>query len=124
MTKLIVTIELEDGGLAEDATLYDCDELINLLYGISNGNLAGRVERIESPTVAIVVDAPVEKHLSNPQTVGDLRAFLADVPDYAKFNSYSGSVESLVNFGLSYDPSPTGYDSEGDSPTLTVQNEN
>lgn len=125
--KLIVTIELADDGLAEDATLYDCGELHDLIYGIDDGAVRGRVESIkidEPPIVAEVVADTVERAYTHIATVGDLRRFIDGLPDSAAFESYSGSVESLTNFGLSYGPSCNSYYTKDESFVLTVNNEN
>jgi hypothetical protein len=137
MSKLLtITVRVNSDELAADAALYDCDELINLLTGISGGQVDGRVLSAytseeagleDSPIVAEVVGDGVERAYTHIATVGDLRRFIDGLPDSAGLESYSGSVESLVNFGLSYGRSCNDWredDAPAESFVLTINNEN
>jgi hypothetical protein len=59
--------------------------------------------------------------LSDPATVGELRAFIRDIPDDAPLSVYSGSVECETSFFLHYqDGTEEGMDAEG----LVINTEN
>lgn len=97
--KLTVTIVLDND---DESVPNDSAGLSDLLYGINDGQVAGCIEGVQVVTPVPV--APDEKYVSDPRTVGDLRAFLAGLPDCAELRSRSGSMESYVSFGLAYGP--------------------
>lgn len=99
---LTVTVTLYDPNVR---TPRDAEGLADLFCGISGGGCPGRVEITEC---AGSPDAPVERYIGDVPNVGVLREFLAGVPDSAEFSSYSGSVESLVGFGISYEADDDG----------------
>jgi len=128
----ILTIHVELDG--EGRPYYNsADDLLNLFAGIDGGQVAGRIlfttisepaDPADQPIVAEVVEEVTERYVPNIRSVGELRRFLADIPDDAGFESYSGSVESLVNFSLNYGPSYDDGAFSDDDFVVRISNEN
>jgi hypothetical protein len=122
--KLVIVVEVEDDAVRGRI---DAEALSNLFCGIDTGALSGRIvsaDYDDPPIVAELSNEGDERAYTNVATVGDLRRFIDGLPDSARFESYSGSVESLVNFGLSYGPGCDDYYDKDKSFVLTVNNEN
>ena len=127
MAKVIVTIEFDNNKDADRAVKYGTEEFSNLFCGMDNGCVDAHIVSVEidePPVAAVVADEGVVRAYTSVSSVGALRRFLDGIPDSAGLESYSGSVESLVNFGLTYGESYDEYSRDAGKYVLTINNEN